>query len=123
MNAEQTFVWVQAALAPLQLVITLAVIHLLPRPTAFAARATIAVILAWAVSVAYTALIHNPAGIAAGHELGMHFPESHFDNNTIASQLMAGWFWPTVIVAIYFLGRRSVRAQQGDPADAPSARG
>jgi hypothetical protein len=99
---------------PLSLALILAA---LPRPRSPIARALVAIAAAWVVSVAYTIYLYNPAGIAAGRELGWDSPEMQFDNNTIASQLLVGWIAPSLIVALFFavryaLRRRKAEAQQ-----------
>ena len=50
--------------------------------------------------VGCTALIFIPAGIAASHEQGFHFPESRFDNNLVASTILGGWMLPTAGVFV-----------------------
>jgi hypothetical protein len=56
--------------------------------------------LAWGAGIVYTIYVYNPAGIAAGHSSGMDFPEGHYDNNTVAVALMAGWIGPAIILSI-----------------------
>lgn len=87
---------------PLSLALILAAI---PRPRSPIARAVVAIAAAWVVSVAYTIYLYNPAGIAAGHELGWDSPEMQFDNNTVSSQLLGGWIYPSIIVALFFAVR------------------
>lgn len=87
---------------PLSLALILAA---LPHPRPPIARAVVAITAAWVVSVAYTIYLYNPAGIAAGHELGWDNPEMRFDNNTVASQLLVGWIYPSIIVALFFAVR------------------
>jgi hypothetical protein len=49
----------------------------------------------------YTIYVYNPAGIEAERYFGTHFPENHFDNNTIAVALVGGWIAPAIAVAIF----------------------
>lgn len=72
----------------------------LKRPSNRFLRGLSAVLLAWGAGIVYTIYVYNPAGIAAGHSSGMEFPEGHYDNNTVAVALMAGWIGPAIILAI-----------------------
>jgi hypothetical protein len=94
---------VGAFVVPLSLAIILVA---LSRPKRPLYRSAIAVASAWMVSVVYTIYVYNPAGIAAGHELGWDSPEMRFDNNTVAVQLAMGWLYPTIAVALFFAVRR-----------------
>ncbi|NOT89975.1 MAG: hypothetical protein HOP03_17615 [Lysobacter sp.] len=77
-------------------------------------RAACAVAIAWAGDIIFTLYVYNPAGIAAGHAAGMHFPEGHYDNNTIGVALLGGWFWPMMtVLAIECLRRRLSRGIPG----------
>lgn len=68
------------------------------------------------VGIAYTAFVYNPAGVAAARATGLHFPDGHFDNNTIAVSLVAGWIGPAIILAI--MGAfRAMREDVGLRAD------
>lgn len=78
----------------------------LPRPRSALLRSVVGVVAAWAASVGYTIYVFNPAGIAAGHELGMDSPQTHFDNNTVAVQLIMGWLLPALGLAAFFAIRR-----------------
>jgi hypothetical protein len=69
-------------------------------------RAILAVLIAWIASVIYVGAIYNPAGIAAGHALGWHFPENRYDSNTIASTILGGWIQPTLCVIVLAVSRR-----------------
>lgn len=73
---------------------------LLTRPTNKWTRAVIAIISGWVLFFVYTVHAYNPAGIAAGLEQGMASPETHFDNNTVAVALVAGWLYPAASVLI-----------------------
>ena len=64
-------------------------------------RGLIAVVAGWLSAVAYTVYVYNPAGIEAERYFGTHFPENHFDNNTIAVALIGGWIAPTFAVAVF----------------------
>jgi hypothetical protein len=72
----------------------------LKRPSNRFLRGLSAVLVAWGAGIIYTIYVYNPAGIAAGDSSGMDFPEGHFDNNTVAVALMAGWIGPAVILSI-----------------------
>lgn len=72
----------------------------------------VAVVIAWIASAIYTGAIYNPAGIAAGHALGWHFPENRYDNNTIASTILGGWIDPTLCVIALAVVRRTHGANQ-----------
>jgi hypothetical protein len=84
-----------------------AAIFLLNRPRRSIVRALLAVSVAWMTDIAFTAFFYNPAGIAAGHAAGAHFPEARFDNNTIATAIIGGWFFPSLVVAVLALWRRT----------------
>lgn len=88
------------------------VVVALPHPRSSVARSAIAVGAAWIVSVVSAIYLYNPAGIAAGHELGWDNPEMRFDNNTVASQVLGGWISPAIVVAL-FLAIRYVRHRRG----------
>ncbi len=84
-----------------------------PFPRHRSIRAMVAVVIAWIVSVIYTGAIYNPAGIAAGHALGWHFPENRYDNNTIASTILGGWIDPTLcVIALAVIRRIYTRIQK-----------
>jgi NO-binding membrane sensor protein with MHYT domain len=72
----------------------------LKRPNGRLLRGFLSVLAAWAAGVIYTIYVYNPAGIAAGHYTGMDFPENHYDNNTVAVALIAGWVGPAIILSI-----------------------
>jgi Na+-driven multidrug efflux pump len=72
----------------------------LRRPSNRLLRGLLAVLAAWIAGIVYTICVYNPAGIAAGHYKGVHFPENTYDNNTVAVALMAGWIGPAVIISI-----------------------
>jgi hypothetical protein len=79
----------------------------LPRPQSRIIRSALAVGVAWAASVVYTMYVYNPAGIAAWHELGWDSPEMRFDNNTVAAQLLMGWFYPAIAVGLFLQSNTS----------------
>lgn len=81
----------------LPLVIIISAVYFLPSNKSYFFKASVGVVIAWASLVIYTIYIYNPVGIAAGHESGMHFPESKYDNNTIAPMIFFGWLSPTAI--------------------------
>ena len=98
-NALQTMApWV----APLVALLAL----LLPWPRRFLRRSLLAVALGWGAFVAFTLLLYNPAGVAAGHSLGQHFPEVRYDNNTVGITLFFGWLPPALAVGLYALARQ-----------------
>jgi hypothetical protein len=76
------------------------VLFLLRRPNSRLLRGFLAVLAAWIADVIYTIYVYNPAGIAAGHYNGVHFPEGNYDNNTVAVALMAGWVGPAIVLSI-----------------------
>jgi hypothetical protein len=80
-------------------------IAMLPWPRHTAIRVFLAVVVGWLLSVLYTALIYNPAGIAAATSQGVESPEMRYDNNTIATMVMAGWMYPVIALTIFFLAR------------------
>jgi len=82
-----------------------AAIFLLNRPRSSFVRAVLAIIVAWAADIAFTAFFYNPAGIAAGHAAGVHFPEARFDNNTIGTAILEGWLLPLLVVVLLALWR------------------
>jgi hypothetical protein len=92
-----TFITVACWLVPPVVAIALSV--WLPFPRNAVLRCLAAIIVAWVLSVLLVALVYNPAAIALGHANGEHFPEARFDNNTVAVQLLAGWFVPAISVA------------------------
>jgi hypothetical protein len=97
------FLFNVVALGRFVLPLCLAVILVaLPHPRSPIVRSVTAIATAWVVSVVYTIYLYNPAGIAAGHELGLDSPEMKFDNNTVAAQLLGGWMYPGVVVALFF---------------------
>ena len=70
------------------------------RPNGRLLRGFLAVIAAWVAGILFTIYVYNPAGVAAGHYSGMDFPEGHYDNNTVAVALFAGWIGPAIVVSI-----------------------
>ena len=84
-----------------------AAIFLLDHPRRSIVRAPFAITVGWMTDIAFTAFFYNPAGIAAGHAAGAHFPEARFDNNTIATAIIGGWLAPSLVVALLALWRRT----------------
>jgi hypothetical protein len=76
------------------------VLFSLRRPNSRLLRGFLAVLAAWIAGAIYTIYVYNPAGIAAGHYNGVHFPEGEYDNNTVAVALMAGWVGPAIVLSI-----------------------
>jgi hypothetical protein len=72
----------------------------LPWPRRALLRGLLAIAAAWVVGIFYTALVYNPAGIAAGHEAGAHFPENSYDNNTISVAIIGGWIGPAILIGL-----------------------
>jgi hypothetical protein len=81
-------------------------IFLSPLPRSTLGRVCLAVALGWVAVVLYAGFVVNPVGIAAGHAAGEHFPEARYDNNTIASALIAGWLAPLLSIGVVALVRR-----------------
>jgi hypothetical protein len=69
------------------------------RPRKFWLRCIIAVLIGWIYTVLFTLFVYNPAGIAAGHALGEHFPENRYDNNTSGIAIVFGWLLPAIYTA------------------------
>ena len=105
MDAITTFELVPLIDRSLPFVIVLS-ISAAPLPRHRGMRAILAVLIAWIASVIYVGAVYNPAGIAAGHALGWHFPENRYDNNTIASTVLGGWIEPTLCVILLAVSRR-----------------
>lgn len=59
------------------------------------------ILISWFVLIVYVFYLYNPAGIAAGHETGMDFPEGKYDNNTTSIVLLFGWMYPTIVAIVY----------------------
>jgi hypothetical protein len=70
------------------------------RPVKRWLRGLVAVAAAWFAGIVYAIYVYNPAGKEAARYAGMHFPENHFDNNTIAVALLVGWIAPAIAVGI-----------------------
>jgi hypothetical protein len=70
------------------------------RPKGRWLRGLLAVAAAWVSGIVYTIYVYNPAGTQAGRYAGIHFPESHFDNNTVGAAMLAGWLAPAVAVVL-----------------------
>ena len=121
MSDSTIFNVVKAGWWGLQIILPAAIVSL-KWNTSVWLRSAIAEILAWVSSVAYTIFIYNPAGIAASIERGIDGPKMHYDNNTIASNVLGGWIYPLFVVALYVLWFRFThRAQPDAPFDAHSA--
>ena len=80
-----------------------------------AGKAVIGVLVAWVVTVIYSAEILNPAGIAAGVEQGTDSPAMYYDNNTVASAILGGWLYPT-LASLAFGTFRNVLRKKGKEA-------
>jgi len=104
-TATQIFQIVNIASLLLPIILPVAVLVGLPWPQRLVARAFIAVLLAWATSIIFTALVYNPAGIAYGAERRVDSYTMQFDNNTIASTVLGGWIIPVISVVVFFLFR------------------
>jgi hypothetical protein len=112
MTANQKFGIIASVAQIFPVLLALAVMHFSPVPRRAGFRALVSILIPWVALVIYMGTIYNAAGIAAGHEAGADFPEGRFDNNTITSALLGGWLLPAAVMGVYFLGRRSARAQQ-----------
>ncbi len=86
----------------LPVVIVVSAVYFLPSNKGYLFKASIGIAITWVSLVLYTIYVYNPVGISAGYESGMHFPESKYDNNTIAPILFFGWLSPTAIALILF---------------------
>ncbi|MBX3713938.1 MAG: hypothetical protein KF800_18405 [Lysobacter sp.] len=99
MNPDQLLTFVDAIgllMVPVLVLTCLA----LPRPRRFWLRGVMTVFVSWLSTVLFTAYVYNPAGNAAGHAAGKHFPEGQYDNNTVGIAIFFGWLCPTVLVLI-----------------------
>lgn len=108
MTSTELFGWVSVAAYVLPCLVAAGLFVWLPVRW-FYVRSGIAVFIAWILQVAYTIYVYNPAGIAAGHQQGVHFPENQYDNNTVAAAILAGWLLPLFTVALICAGRRALR--------------
>lgn len=84
------------------------------RPVNTGARAATAIVPGWILTFLYTIYVYNSAGIAAGHEQGMHFPENRYDNNTVSVALIAGWFYPAFTVLVFITARKAWQRFSGN---------
>jgi hypothetical protein len=94
-------------------------IVLFHRPRNALFRAGAAVLVGWVFLVLFTMLVYSPAGIAAGHEQGLDFPENHYDNNVSGPAIVVGWIYPLVAVMVALAVQRMVswlRARRGGGA-------
>jgi hypothetical protein len=115
MTSTELFHWVILGWYILPCAAAVAVLIWVPVKSSYI-RSAIAVAIGWILAVTYTMYIFNPAGIAAGYEQGVHFPENRYDNNTISATILSGWLYPLLVVAFYFLMRwtfRLVGARRG----------
>ena len=65
-------------------------------PRTFSLRCFVAIMIGWFYTALFTIYIYNPAGIEAGHAVGMDFPENHYDNNTTGLTMVFGWLGPAI---------------------------
>lgn len=93
MTDQQLFIIVQGLWVILPMVVAVLVYGKLSKTMSSFHRAALGIV------VVYTVTIYNPAGIAAGYEAGMHFPESHYDNNKVSVVVVTGWFYPLLALA------------------------
>jgi len=103
-NSVQIFQVVTIGFLLLPSLIAIGVV-VLPWPRLLSIRLFFAVVCGWLVSIFYTSLIYHPAGISAATSQGVHFPELRYANNTVATAVLAGWMYPTIALAIFFLVR------------------
>jgi hypothetical protein len=102
MTTTQTFEF--ATIVCYSLPVALTILVLLFRwPPNPVVRCALAVSLGWLAWVLLTIFLHNPAGIRAGYEQGLHFPEGRYDNNTSSIALFFGWTIPGAAAAAYFI--------------------
>src|SRR5262245_36128469 len=105
MTSTDVLFWVGLGRYVLPALTAIALLAWLPIKSFFA-RSGIATVIGWILAVVYTIYVYNPAGVAAGRERGLHFPESIYDNNTVTVAILAGWFYPLVGVGVYWLAHR-----------------
>ena len=77
------------------------ILHFIPKALSQKYRIVFGIFISWVLLIFYTIYIYNPAGIAAGHELGMHFPEGKYDNNRTSLAIFIGWMYPTFLALVY----------------------
>ena len=94
MTDIQIFKIVQILWFALPMATAIIVYVILPVKLSKSIRALLGVMCGWLIAVVLTIAVYNPSGIAAGYEAGLHFPESKYDNNTIAVSVVTGWFYP-----------------------------
>jgi len=82
-------------------IVILMLLHLWPKVLNHRFRIITGIFISWVLMYFYTDYIYNPAGIAAGHESGMQFPEGKYDNNKTSIALFFGWMYPLFIVIVY----------------------
>ena len=79
-------------------------VYFLPSRWSYATKALHGVVFTWVSLILFNIYIYNPVGTAAGHEVGTHFPESLYDNNTTGLILVFGWlppvFWSLVLYVL-----------------------
>jgi len=103
-SSDLQWVLVNVAAYALPVVLTVAV-PLLGWPRGRVARSALAIVIAWFVSVLFTAKIYNPVGEAyLSATRGAEYAFNRFDNNTIAVMILSGWFLPLLTVLIFFGG-------------------
>jgi hypothetical protein len=106
MTKVEIFKIVHAGRFILPCVISLLIFWLVSRPANTWARAGTAIVPGWVLCFLYTIYVYNPAGIAAGYEQGLHFPEHRFDNNAGAVALIAGWLYPAFTILVFIAAHK-----------------
>ena len=105
LTATQIFQFVSISSLVPPIILPIAILVGLPWLQRLWVKAIVAILLSWAISIFYTAMVYNPAGIASGIEQRIDSPTMKFDNNTIASTILGGWLLPTISVGVFFLVR------------------
>src|SRR5688572_2624810 len=104
LSSELQWILVSAAAYVLPVALTTSIL-LLGRPRNGILRSAFGVVLAWIVSVLFTAQVYNPVGEAyVTATLGAEYAFNRFDNNTIAVMMLSGWILPLLTAIVFFGG-------------------
>lgn len=70
-------------------------------------RFLIAVLLGWAATVVFVALVYNPVGIMTAPARGSDIEDAgmRYDNNTTSIALLVGWVPPFITAVLAFAAR------------------
>ena len=109
MSYSLLFQIVEVTTVLLPIVFVVMAVYFLPSGWRFATKALHGMVISWLALILFNFYIYNPVGIAAGHEVGMHFPEARYDNNTIATALLFGWFPPLFWSLVLYILLRLVK--------------